>query len=151
MTTVEFQLGGTLKFVVDEPASRAGARITVHYRGLTLTAWGDGMTYKLPNDHKIEVQVSYIDSHGNPATVDGDVTWDTSDSNIATVETDTGDSTHATVIPDGQVGQVQVTATVDADLGEGIRELITTMDVEIVAGEAVAGTISPVGPPQPIS
>jgi len=150
MTTVEFQLGGTLRFLVDEPASRPGARVTIRYGGLTLTAWGDGMAYKLPNDKVIGVQVGYVDSKGNPAQVDGDVTWDTSDPEIATVETDTGDSVMATVVPSGKTGQVQVTATVDADLGEGVRELITTMDVEIVAGEAVAGTITPMGEPQPI-
>jgi hypothetical protein len=151
VNTIQFQLGGTLKFVSDESASRSGARMTIRYRGFTLTAWGDGMAYKLPNDHQISVQVAYIDSHGNPAAIDGDVTWDTSDSNIATVETNSGDTTMATIIPNGAVGQVQVTCTADADLGEGIREIITTMDVDIVAGEAVAGTITPVGPPVPIS
>jgi hypothetical protein len=150
MTTVEFQLGGTLKFIVDEPASRPGARVTIRYGGLTLTAWGDAMAYKLPNDKVIGVKVSYVDSKGNPATIDGDVVWDTSDSDTATVETDIGDSAQAKIVPSGAVGQVQVTATADADLGEGVREIITTMDVEIVAGEAVAGTIAPVGEPQPI-
>jgi hypothetical protein len=150
MTTVEFQLGGTLRFLVDEPASRPGARITIHYGGLTLTAWGDGMAYKLPNDKVIAVQVAYVDSRGNPAQVDGDVSWDTSDSNIATVESNASDSTQAVVTPGGPVGQVQVTVTADADLGQGVREIITTMDVDIVAGEAVAGTITPVGEPQPI-
>jgi hypothetical protein len=150
MNTVVFQLGGTLKFVVDEPASRPGTRVTIRYGGLTLTAWGDAMAYKLPNDKVIGVQVAYVDSKGNPAEVDSDVTWDTSDPEIATVEIDTGDSTMAKVVPSGKVGQVQVTATADADLGEGVRELVTTMDVEIIAGEAVAGTITPVGEPQPI-
>jgi hypothetical protein len=150
MNTVVFQLGGTLKFV-DEPSdSRPGVRVTIRYGGLTLTAWGDAMAYKLPNDKVIAIQVAYVDSKGNAAEVDGDVTWDTSDPEVATVETDTGDSTAAVVVPSGKTGQVQVTATADADLGEGTREIITTMDVEIVAGEAVAGTISPVGEPQPI-
>jgi hypothetical protein len=151
VNTLQFQLGGTLKFLVDEPASRPGARITIRYDGLTLTAWGDGMAYKLPNDKMIAVQVAYVDSKGNPALVDGDVSWDTSDANIATVESNAGDSTQAVVTPLGSVGQVQITATADADLGSGVRELITTMDVEIVAGEAIAGTITPVGEPQPIS
>lgn len=150
MTTVEFQLGGTLKFLIDEPASRPGARVTIRYGGLTLTAWGDGMAYKLPNDKVIGVQVSYVDSKGNPAEVDDAITWDTSDPEIATVETDTGDSAMATVVPSGKTGQVQVTATADADLGEGVRELVTTMDLEVIAGEAVAGTITPMGEPQPI-
>lgn len=151
MNTLQFQLGGTLKFLIDEPASHPGARITIRYDGLTLTAWGDGMAYKLPNDKMIAVQVAYVDSKGNPAQVDGEVSWGTSDPNLATVETDVGDSTQATVTPGGAVGQVQVTCTADADLGSGVREIITTMDVEIVAGEAVAGTITPVGEPQPIA
>jgi hypothetical protein len=151
VNTLQFQLGGTLKFLIDEPASRPGARVTIRYDGLTLTAWGDGMAYKLPNDKMIAVQVAYVDSRGNPAQVDGDVSWDISDANIATVESNAGDSTQAVVTPIGPVGQVQITATADADLGSGVRELITTMDVEIVAGEAIAGTITPVGEPQPIA
>jgi len=151
VNTLQFQLGGTLKFLVDEPASRPGARITIRYDGLTLTAWGDGMAYKLPNDKMIAVQVAYVDSKGNPAQVDGDVSWNTSDPNLATVDTNAGDSTQATVTPGGTVGQVQVTCMADADLGSGVREIITTMDVDIVAGEAVAGTITPVGEPQPIA
>jgi hypothetical protein len=150
VNTLQFQLGGTLKFLIDEPASRPGARITIRYDGLTLTAWGDGMAYKLPNDKMIAVQVAYVDSKGNPAQVDGDVSWDTSDANIAIVESNAGDSMQAVVTPVGPIGQVQITATADADLGSGVRELITTMDVEIVAGEAIAGTITPVGEPQPI-
>ena len=70
MTTVQFQLGGTLKFLV-ESAPRSGARMTIRYRGLTLTAWGDGMAYKLPNDHQVQVKVAYVDSHGNAAAIDG--------------------------------------------------------------------------------
>lgn len=147
MSTVQFQLGGTLKFLI-EPEGYA--LVTLKYEGFTITAKGDAMAYKLPNDKMIAVKVAYIDGKGNPATVDGDVTWDTSDQEIATIDADDGDSTMATVKPTGKVGQVQVTATADADLGEGTRELITTMDVEIVAGEAVAGTITPVGEPQPI-
>jgi len=151
VNTLQFQLGGTLKFLIDEPASRPGARITIRYDGLTLTAWGDGMAYKLPNDKMIAVQVAYVDSKGNPAQVDGDVSWDTSDASIATVESNAGDSTQAVVTPVGPIGQVQITATADADLGSGVREIITTMDVDIVAGEAIAGTITPVGEPQPIA
>jgi uncharacterized Zn-binding protein involved in type VI secretion len=149
MTTVQFQLGGTLKFITDEP-SPAGAFITLRYDGFTITARADQMAYKLPNDKAVKVQVSYVDAKGNPAAVDGDVTWDTSDATIATVTAETGDSTIATVIPADKVGQVQINATADADLGAGVTTLVTTMDVEVLAGQAVAGTISPVGEPIPI-
>jgi len=61
----------------------------------------------------------------------------------------TGDSTIVTVVPVGPTGQIQITATADADLGAGVRNLVTVCDIQIVAGEAVAGTISPVGAPTP--
>jgi hypothetical protein len=146
--TIEFQVSGTVKFLKDEPTGYA--LVTLRYDHFTITARGDIMAYKLPNDKTIAVAVAYIDARGNAAEVDGDCTWDTSDAGIATVETDAGDSTHAKVIPTGPAGQVQVTVTADADLGEGVREIVTTMDIDIVAGEAVAGTISPVGEPQPL-
>ena len=44
-----------------------------------------------------------------------------------------------------------MTATADADLGEGVRRLTTVCDIEVVAGEAVSGTIQPVGEPEPVA
>jgi hypothetical protein len=149
--TVEFRLGGTLKFLLDEPEVRPGAIITLRYDGLSITTRGEGMAYTLPNDHVVNVQISYIDAKGNAAQVDGEVAWSSSDEAIAIVAVDSGDSTQARVRPSDQLGQAQITATADADLGEGTREIITTMDVTIVAGSAVSGTITPVGEPLPIA
>lgn len=115
----------------------------------TVTAQGDGLMYTLPVTHEVGMQVSYVDAQGNPATIDGEVTWSSSNDDIATAEVDPDDSTICTVVPGGTLGQVQISATVDADLGTGTRELITTADVTVVAGEAVAGTISPIGEPSP--
>lgn len=148
MTTVNFQLGGTLKFVVDEPEGYA--IMTITYDGFTITAKGDDMAYKLPNDKFIAVAVAYVDAKGNAAAVDGDCVWESSDENIVTVAADPADSTKAAITPVGPVGQAQISVTADADLGTGTREIITTADIDVVAGEAVAGTISPVGEPQPI-
>jgi hypothetical protein len=108
------------------------------------------MAYTLPVGKQVHVQVSYVDSAGNPAVVDGLVAWDSSDQNIVDVLVDDTDSTLAIVRAEGKVGLCQVTATADADLGLGTRTLITTMDVEVVAGEAVAGSITPVGEPEDI-
>jgi hypothetical protein len=148
--TVEFRLGGTLKIL--EPETRAGARVTLTFAGFKVTAWGEDMAYTLPDRHQVQVRIDYVDADGNPATVDGDVAWASSDETIATVTVDAGDSQLATVAAatGGTIGQVQITATADADLGEGTREIISTMDVTVVAGEAVAGTITPVGASTPI-
>jgi hypothetical protein len=147
--TVNFQLGGKLIISLDD--ERAGAIVTLRYDGFTVTARGDDMAYKLPNDMVVRCQVSYVDAKGNPAQVDGEVTWDSSNQTIATVKVDSGDSSQVVVTPAGNIGQAQISATADADLGEGTTELITTMDIEVVAGSAVAGTIAPVGEPEPIA
>jgi len=147
MTTVAFKLGGVLE-ILTEP-SPAGARVKVTYGGFTVSAKGDGMAYTLPSGNGVGLAISYVDAHGNPATVDGDVAWASSDETLLTVTTDSGDSTKASMAAIGPLGQVQVTATADADLGPGVRNIITTMDVVIVAGEAIAGTITPVGESAP--
>jgi hypothetical protein len=144
---VAFKLGGTLE-IFTEP-NQAGCFVTLRYRDFTITARGNDMAYTLPADMLINVQVAYVDTHGNPAKVDGDVSWASSNDSIATVAADSGDSTIARVTAAGTLGQAQITATADADIGDGTREIITTMDVTVVAGEAVAGTITPVGEAQP--
>ena len=106
------------------------------------------MAYTLPADKQVEVQVAYVDANGNPAVVDGDVSWASSDPNIAAVTAE-ADTTKAFIVPGAGVGNVQITATADADLGTGVRELVTFMDVTVIGGEAVAGTITPVGEPTP--
>jgi hypothetical protein len=135
-------LGGTLKVAVRDVDDRAGAYFSIQISGVTVK--GKHMAYTLPNDKVVDVGVSYVDAHGNPATVDGPVTWSSSNDAIATVDAKAGDDKVATITPVGPVGNVQISVTADADLGEGTRELITLFDVSVVGGEAVAGTIAPV-------
>lgn len=111
---------------------------------------GTHMAYTLPDDKQVEVQISYVDAHGHPASIDGDVKWETSDQSIVMVGVDTADSTKAMISPAGEnIGNAQITATADADLGEGVTTLVTTFDVTVVGGEAVAGVIAPTGEPTP--
>jgi len=149
MPTVNFNLGGTLRFLVEEE-SAAGAFVTVRYRNFVVKARGMDMAYLLASGMQVDLSISYVDAGGNPAAVDGDVVWNTSDVSIIHVETRPNDSTQATLVASGPIGRAQVSATADADLGEGVRTLITTFDVEVVAGEAIAGTIEPVGAAEPI-
>jgi hypothetical protein len=143
VTKINFQLGGTLCLVTEEGHSL----VTIRYDNFSITARGENMAYTLPVGKQVEVQVAYMDANGNPATVDGIVAWDSSDPSIVDVLVDDNDTTLATVRAQGALGLAQVSATADADLGQGVRTLVTTMDVTCVAGEAVAGTITPVGEP----
>ena len=150
--TITLQIGGSLdlNLRVPEPTPEGFTIITVQYGRFTATAKGDQMAYTLPAGMMCSVQVAYVDANGNPASVDGEVTWTSSNDAIATAVVDPSDSTLCSISAIGGIGDAQITATADADLGGGTRELVTLLDVHIIAGEAVAGTISPVGEAQPI-
>lgn len=147
--------GGTVLIEqVEQPSPeppRAGAWITAKCGGFTVRARGPTIMYTLGNDKTVTVSVTYQDSKGNQAEVDGDVVWSSSDTNIVDVEVDGNNSTLATVTPGDALGQAQVIATADADLGEGVTEIVCTMDITVVAGQAVVGVITPIGPSHPIA
>jgi hypothetical protein len=117
--------------------------------GFTMTAKGQHMAYVLPDGKQVGVTISYTDAEGHPTNVDGAVHWESSNPNVVDVFTATDGATSATVRAK-DLGTCQVVARADADMGDGVREIITTFDVEVVAGEAVAGTIAPTGEPQDI-
>jgi len=146
MSKVSFKLGGVLEILSEE----GGCRVTVRHESFAITAWGEDMAYTLGSRMQVEVKVSYVDAAGNEAQVDGPVQWSSSNPAVVEVAVDPGDSMVAMVRAVGPVGNVQVIAAADADLGEGTRNLVTPMDVTVVAGEAVTGTISPAGPAEPI-
>jgi len=125
------------------------SRVTVSYDGFTVTFTGDHMAYTLPVDQKVDVQVAYVDAKGNPAAVDGNPTWSSSDPSLLDVVADAANAFIAHVVPVGPAGNAQVKVEADADLGAGTKSLVTLMDVTMVAGEAVAGTITPAGAPVP--
>jgi hypothetical protein len=141
-----------LRIIVSEeaPLPLPLPRLTIWCGPFSVTITGAVIMFTMPVNHRIKMQVSYVDAAGNPATVDGDVTWSTSDATIGSVTVDPADSTICVVTSLTKVGQVQITATADADLGEGTRSLVTLCDISIVAGEAVAGTIQPVGTAEPV-
>jgi hypothetical protein len=150
MNQLEISFGSPLRIVVSNEPSETPSIIsilTIWYESFKIVCKGDVM-YNLPVDHTVRMQVTYQDAEGNPAAVDS-VSWASSDKAIATVAEDTGDPTIVVVNPIGPIGQVQITATADVDLGQGVKNLLTTSDITIVAGEAVSGTIAPVGPPDP--
>jgi hypothetical protein len=147
LNQLEISFGTPLRIVVArEPEQLIYSVLTLWYAAFKATFKGDVM-YTLPVDHTVQMKVSYVDAGNNPAVVDGPVVWSSSDDALATVLADSADSSLVTVTPVGPIGQVQITATADADLGTGVRSLVTISDITLVAGEAVAGTIAPVGVP----
>jgi hypothetical protein len=150
MNQLEISFGTPLRVIVsrdDLPAIVSRLRIK---SGLLEVETGGPFMFVMPIGYYIDLQVSYVDSAGNPAVVDGPVSWASSDEALVTAVVDAADSSKCRMTSLQTVGQAQVTATADADLGTGVRSLVTLMDVSIVAGEAVAGTINPIGQAQPV-
>lgn len=120
---------------------------TVHWSmtfgNLTISGEGFRMATKIPVDFagEIVLRVKYVDSKGNAAQVDGFPTWQSSDENVFKVQADTDDPFMAKGTLVGGLGMCQVSATADADMGEGTKPVTLLGDIEVLAGEAVGGVI----------
>jgi hypothetical protein len=142
-------VSGNFTFTITQsPPSLAGVWITIK-GGDVIVKGKSPMAYTLPDEMQVHVTVGYVDKNGNPAKVDGDTTWSTSHPDIADVTVDSTDSTKALVIGKG-IGQAQITTSADADMGEGVTQILATLDIDVVAGQAVAATITPSGAPEPV-
>lgn len=91
--------------------------------------------------HYATVTVQWLDSHGNPAKVDGPTKWESTDPAVLTVTVSTGNPLIANAKAIA-IGSAQIHATADADLGEGIKTVTSTIDVTVIAGEAVGGEMT---------
>lgn len=148
--TINLQIGGSLELVL-RPPPQGAVIVTTRFGGFSVTTKGTKMAYTLPSDMCVDVQIAYVDAAGNPAVVDGAVTWTSSAATIVTAAVDAADSTKCLISAIGPVGNAQITATADADLGAGVTNVVTLFDVTVVAGQAVAGTITVIDTPRPIT
>jgi hypothetical protein len=150
MNKLEISFGSPLRIVVAHETPQLGYTcLTIIDRQCSFTAKGDAM-YTLPVGYGVELRVEYVDAGGNAAQIDGPVAWASSDTSIVKIMRDDNDTTKCSMTSGTKIGQAQVTATADADLGEGTRNLVTMLDVTVIAGEAVAGTITPVEDAKPV-
>lgn len=100
------------------------------------------MAFMLADTQEVEARIRAVDARGNDARLDGIPQWSSSNEEILLVDAD-ADGMGALIAAVGPLGTAQVQVRVDADLGEGTRELTGILDVEVVAGEAVAIEIVP--------
>ena len=96
--------------------------------------------FTLPADKTANGAVAYVDAKGNPAQVQGSPVWSSSDPSIVDVVA-SADGFAATLTP-GAVGVAQVKVEADADLGDGVVPVVGLVDVEVIAGQAVAGNVT---------
>lgn len=100
------------------------------------------MAFVLKDNEQTQVVADFRSAKGNPATVDGIPAWTVSDPATLSV-TPAADGKSALVAAVGPAGTGQVSVSADADLGEGVKEVIGRLDIEIVGGEATVINLNP--------
>lgn len=103
------------------------------------------MALILTDLEKVSLSVAFTTAVGNPATVDGVPVWATSDESVLSVVA-SEDGLSAVVTTVGPLGSAQVSVTADADLGEGVKPLVGTLDVTVVGSEAVFAIVAASAP-----
>lgn len=99
------------------------------------------MTLLLTDEQDCPLTVEFKTAAGNPAKVDGVPTLTSSNAAVAELQV-AEDGLSALIVSKG-LGSSQVVLVADADLGEGLREVTATLDLEVVAAEAVtAGLVA---------
>ena len=94
---------------------------------------------QLPDDKMLaSVSVKWMDVKGNEAPVQS-VRWGTDRPDLLVI-TENGNGS-VSISPLGPLGTAQVSATADADLGDGVVEVVALGSIEVIAGQAVAGTL----------
>ena len=95
---------------------------------------------QLTNTQQCPIAVSGVDKKGNPAELDS-VVFTSSDPSVATVDADPSDPNKA-LIKAVAAGTAQINVSADADLGDGVNTLTGTLDLTVVAGQAVGFVIN---------
>lgn len=90
----------------------------------------------LTETQKCTLSIAPVTAKGTPAQVDGVPQWATANPAVAEIAP-AADGMSAVVRAAG-VGLTQISVTVDADLGVGVRNLSGVLDVDVRAGEAVS-------------
>jgi hypothetical protein len=148
-TAVNLNVSGglTLQLVQPPPPDPSlRAVFTANLGGITVRGSAP-MAYTLPDDKQIVVRVSYQDAQGHDVELpQGNVAWTTSDDMIANVGVLSTDDQQAEIIPGKNNGNAQITCTGTNADGTSV---VATLDVTVVPGDAVSGSIQPQGDPQP--
>ena len=98
-------------------------------------------------DERLPLTITARDRAGNIAPLDGVPVWSSSDLSLLTLAV-AADGLSAFAIPVGPIGTCRVNVTADADLGDGVRELIGTALIDVMSAEAVTIAIV-AGTPEP--
>ena len=116
------------------------AQVTLRLGTFSVTFVGD-YSMQLPDDKVVTASVSYKDAKGFAAQVQGAPVWASDNADVASVVA-SDDGFSATITPGNSLGMAQISVTADADLGDGVENVVALGSIEVIAGKAVAGDVS---------
>lgn len=119
------------------PPRRRSARLRVWLSSASYIE-GDNLVMRITNEQKVKVTVAPKTAGGHDAPIDGAVTFTVDDPSVATVQPI--DDTSAYIVGVAP-GAALVSASFDADLGEGVRTITATGALEVAAAEAETAEI----------
>lgn len=99
------------------------------------------LMFTLRSNEKVPLSIQPVDAKGNPAPIDGKAQWISSDETIVKLQI-ADDGLTCVAIAAERLGNARITVNADADLGDGIKTISGTFDIEVKAGEAVALNIN---------
>lgn len=100
------------------------------------------MAFQLTSSQEVDLSVRFSDRKGNPAQVQGPPLWQVDNPNVLAL-TPADDGLACTVSAVGPLGTATVSIQADADLGEGVKNLVGVFAVEVTGGEAQTVEIVP--------
>jgi hypothetical protein len=99
---------------------------------------GIDLMSRINTEQRVLVSVNPLTVAGNPAAIDGDVVFLSSDESVARVDSVSATSAYVTAVGPGAA---QIFVSFDADLGEGVRTIELSGAIEVVPAEAARGEI----------
>lgn len=98
----------------------------------------EGFMARITNEEQVSVVVAPKTPGNHPAKIDGNVTFLSSDETVAKVAS-TGQ--FGAVVTGVSAGAAVITASFDADIGEGVSTITLTGAIEVVDAQAVTGVL----------
>lgn len=95
----------------------------------------------ITDTQKFTVSVAPLDGKGNPAVLDGPVSFTADNPALVTI-TPGADGLSAEVLAVGPLGSTQITISGDADLGAGVETITATLQVDVIAGKAASFAVN---------
>lgn len=132
-------MNGTLKQIADVLTPQEAVRIKFY--ALIEGKMRMVVQMFLKVNQNLPMTIAISDKFGNPAKVDGAPVWALTDTALGALQV-SEDGMSATLVPQGAVGTLKVQVKCDADLGEGVKEILGELDIELLAGEAEVVAIS---------